>query len=120
MILKYKIVEVWPNEHQIVVRYYTDIVTENDLALGYDQDGNITRCRTDVPITLPIEIPTGDEFEGLIAKNAPEKFLKLKEFLLTSNAPLEINDFQSLIGVEKSIDTESSNITAQFVGCLIG
>ena len=69
MNIKYKIIEVWPDEHQIVVRYTTDLITEESVVLARDADDNIVRCRTDVPITLPIPTPTGDALQ-------PKKLIK--------------------------------------------
>ena len=44
--IKYKIVEVNEAEHSLVVRYYTDKITEESLAVDI-LDGVIRRCRTD-------------------------------------------------------------------------
>ena len=102
MNIKYKIIEVWPDEHQIVVRYTTDLITEESVVLARDADDNIVRCRTDVPITLPIPTPTGDALDSLIMQNAPVTFLKTKESVLDPNLDTSLSDLESLINVSKT------------------
>jgi len=102
MNIKYKIIEVWPDEHQIVVRYTTDLITEESVVLARDEDDNIVRCRTDVPITLPIPTPTGDALDSLIMQNAPVIFLKTKESVLDPNLDTSLSDLESLINVSKT------------------
>ena len=102
MNIKYKIIEVWPDEHQIVVRYTTDLITEESVVLARDADDNIVRCRTDVPITLPIPTPTGDALDSLIMLNAPVTFLKTKESVLDPNLDTSLSDLESLINVSKT------------------
>ena len=102
MNIKYKIIEVWPDEHQIVVRYTTDLITEDSVVLARDADDNIVRCRTDVPITLPIPTPTGDALDSLIMQNAPVTFLKTKESVLDPNLDTSLSDLESLINVSKT------------------
>jgi len=110
MNIKYKIIEVWPDDHQIVVRYTTDIVTEEDVATHRDEDGNITRCRTDVPIVLPVPTPTGNELERIIMTNAPIDFLKTKESVLDENTDTSLASLQSLLNVT---NTRSLNADAK-------
>jgi hypothetical protein len=100
MNVKYKIIEVWPDEHQIVVRYTTDLITEDSVVLTRDANNNIVRCRTDVPITLPIPIPTGDALDNLILHSAPVSFLVTKESVI--NPEIETGDLSSLLNVSKT------------------
>jgi hypothetical protein len=102
MNIKYKIIEVWPDEHQIVVRYTTDLITEDSVVLARDADDNIVRCRTDVPITLPVPTPTGDALDSLIMQNAPVTFLKTKESVLDPNLDTSLSGLESLINVSKT------------------
>ena len=116
MNIKYKIIEVWPDDHQIVVRYTTDIVTEEDVATHRDEDGNITRCRTDVPIVLPVPTPTGSELERIIMTNAPIEFLKTKESVLDENTDTSLASLQSLLNVT---NTRSLNADAKLTDAQI-
>jgi hypothetical protein len=109
MNINYKIIEVWPDDHQIVVRYTTDIVTEEDVASHRNDAGEITRCRTDVPITLPVPTPTGNELDRIIMNNAPVDFLKTKEAVLDSNVDTSLSDIQSLLNVTTTKSLNSSS-----------
>lgn len=63
-------------EANLTVRYFTDIVTEADLATYRDpQTGRITNARTDVNLTLPDPAPTGDALAKFLANHIPEDFL---------------------------------------------
>jgi hypothetical protein len=66
MNIKYKIVEVYDADRSFVVRYYTDIVTEEDLASFRDEDDKILRARSDVSITIYNHEATAEELETLI------------------------------------------------------
>lgn len=81
MNIHYKIVEVWPEIHSIVVRYWTDILSEEYLASDTNrkEDGTPYRCRSDASITLAIPAPTGEELEKLLISNAPYHWLKTLE-----------------------------------------
>lgn len=84
MNIHYKIVEVWPSDHLIVARFWTDIITEemlnsNPSGEQRKEDGTPTRCRSDVAISIPIPAPEEKELKELILKNAPIDFLKTLE-----------------------------------------
>lgn len=101
MKIKYKIMETWPEEHLIVVRYYTDFLGESDLG-GIDKDGNYTRGRTDYSIQLPIPTPSEAEIIDLIKANAPKEWFEVKQKI----ADPEINtDLSGLVlNVESELD----------------
>jgi hypothetical protein len=104
MIIKYKIVEVWPNDHLIVVRYYTDKISEQSLASFPDMkpDGTPVRCRTDVSISIPIPEPSADELEKLILRNAPIFALETFEAVSDPSIDTSLSVAASLLGVEIS------------------
>jgi hypothetical protein len=108
MNIHYKIVEVWPNDHLIVARYWTDTVSEESLASDSNrkEDGTPVRCRSDVAITLPIPAPTGIELEKIILANAPRAWLETLEKVADPNIDTSLNDIQSLLGVTKSKTTQ--------------
>jgi hypothetical protein len=84
MNIHYRVVEVWPENHSIVVRYWTDNVTEDYLKADDNRkpDGSPWRCRSDVSLTFPIPAPTGEELDKWIKKNAPVVFLETQEKVL--------------------------------------
>ena len=84
MNIHYKIVEVWPNDHLIVARYWTDIVSEEFLNSNPNNsyrkdDGTPLRCRSDVALSIPIPAPDEEALKEIILKNAPYEFLKMLE-----------------------------------------
>jgi hypothetical protein len=103
MILKYKVVEVWPNDHLIVVRYYTDKLSEMELMSFPDlkEDGTPVRCRTDVSISVPIPEPTAEELEKLIISNAPIDGLKTLEMIKDPTVDTSLTIASTLLNVEK-------------------
>lgn len=101
MILKYKIIEVHPEQHSIVVRFYTDLVTEDSLSIQKDESGKILRGRTDFNIDLPIPAPTGQELDLFISSRAPRAWLETQESVLDPLVDTTLQDMLNLIGVEK-------------------
>ena len=86
MDIKYKIIKVTPADHGIVVRFYSDTISEEDLAIRdpatgeitLDADGNIESCRTDFSITLwATPTLTGEALEEKIWSHAPTQWLEL-------------------------------------------
>jgi len=115
MNIHYKIVEVWPSDHLIVARYWTDVITEQylDSNQGTKDDGTPARCRSDVSITLPIPAPTGQELEDLIMRNAPSFWLKTLEDVHNPEIDTSMTNIQSLLGQTfvKEVDLNASNNT---------
>lgn len=87
--IKYKIVEVDDANNSIVVRFYTDKITEASLAAQWGASGEILRCRTDYSIDLPLPPPTGAELENLILGAAPEEWLAMQEAKLSLGSTLD-------------------------------
>lgn len=86
MEIKYKIIQVNPADHGIVVRFYTDTISEEALAardpatgeIILDDGGNIESCRTDYSITLwDVPTLTGEALEEVIMNSAPTQWLEL-------------------------------------------
>ena len=108
MNIHYKIVEVWPNDHLIVARFWTDLLSEEFLASdsNRNEDGTPVRCRTDISLTLPIPAPTGEALEKLILMNAPTVWLQTLENVQNPNVNTDMSSIESLVGVvtSKSVD----------------
>lgn len=100
MNLHYKIVEVWSSDHLIVVRYWTDLLSEEFLASdsNRNEDGTPVRCRSDVALTLPIPAPTGLELEKFILQNAPKSWLKTLEDVVNPNVDTSLNHLKDMVG----------------------
>lgn len=104
MKIKYKILSINHNEHSIEVRYYTDTLTEEFLAVDSNkrEDGTPTRCRLDYNITLykyPIE---WEEIEQTIKDNAPIQWIQL----LTNETSL--SHIEHLVGKEQNVDIDTN------------
>jgi hypothetical protein len=99
MNLHYKIIEVYPNDNLIVVRYWTDILTEKFLAADSQLNGlgEPARCRSDVSITLPIPTPTGDELDKILVQNAPIDWLKMMETVLDPAVDTSLDPIYPLV-----------------------
>lgn len=64
-----EIIEAYPLNNQIVVRFTTDIATAQHLCLIPNQENPElppARCSTDRAITLPLPVPTGEALQTLI------------------------------------------------------
>ena len=110
MNIHYKIVEVWPSDHLIVARYWTDELSEEYLASSPEsakrEDGTPGRCRSDVSISLPIPEPSKEEIELMVQKNAPIAFLVLLETIKDPNINTDMNNSSPLKGITKTVSKE--------------
>ena len=104
MNIHYKIVEVWPDDHLMVARYWTDILTEEMLAgdVNRNPDGTPVRCRTDVAINIPIPVPSVEELDIFIKKNAPLGWLKMMEDVKNPDVDTDVSHVSSLLRVTKT------------------
>lgn len=122
MNLKYKIVEVNTNQHSIVVRFYTDKITEEALATDV-LDGVIRRCRTDFSIDLPIPAPTGAELDAFILAHSPRAWLETQETILDVTTTASMTELQTLIGIEvvsAPVAPTPAQVEAEFVKVIQG
>ena len=105
MNIHYKIVELWPDDHLIVARYWTDIITEEMLASDSNrkEDGTPVRCRTDVSLNLPVPTPGVDEIDAIIKQNVPLAWLKMLEAKKNPNIYTEVDNIKDLVNVKKTM-----------------
>lgn len=107
--LKFKIIEINDTDHSVVVRFYTDKITEEMLAIDI-LDEDIRRCRTDYNIDLPMPTPIGEELDSFLIKFAPIDWLAKQEMLLeNSQAPLS-SILTKHFKVEKTSENVEQNI----------
>jgi hypothetical protein len=111
MAYKYKIIQVTPEQHSIVVRYYTDSLTEELLCVHRDEDGEpirnedgmIERCRYDLNITLfktAGSLPTGEALKERIVGCAPHVHMELEEKINDPSVDTSLSALVDLIGQE--------------------
>lgn len=92
MDIQYRIIKKDLINRQIVVRFFTNLVTEIYLAaeLGTDGlpinlvDGKPSRCRTDYMITFPLRVLTQTEETTLIMSSCPWKWFEDEERIIQS------------------------------------
>jgi hypothetical protein len=104
--IKYKIIETDTSQHSIVVRYYTDIVTEAMLSVD-TLDGIIRSCRTDYSLDLPVPAPTGTALHDFIVARAPTAWLHTQEDVLNPNIDTSLSAIVPLVGVEVGIESNA-------------
>lgn len=104
--IKYKIIETNVAEHSIVVRFYTDIITEAMLATDV-LNNVIRRCRTDYAFDLPIPTPAGTALHDFIVARAPTAWLHAQEDILNPNIDTSLSAIIPLVGVEVGIESNA-------------
>lgn len=106
MNIKFKIIEVHDAEGSVVVRFYTDTITEEMLAVQRGPGGVIQRARTDYNIDLPVPAPEGAALDSFILSHAPRQWLERQEAMKTQAVTPLRSLLKAQIGVEKtSTDT---------------
>lgn len=85
MNINYKIIETYPDKNQIVVRYYTDLVSEDDLAVYKEPDGSFTRCVTDTCIDIPLVEFNSAQVVERIQSACNKQFLEQQEMIKLAN-----------------------------------
>ena len=110
MEVKYRIIDVDPNQHSIIVRYYTNVLTEDSLAISFNSDGSIARradgspqrCQTDYHINVwkTETPPTEEEIQKIANDSAPYDWFKLKQDIMDPNIDTSLSNASSLVGKE--------------------
>ena len=128
MKIHYKIVEVWPDDHLIVARYWTDIITEEFLASTHEklEDGSPARCRSDVSLSIPIPAPNESGLEEFLLDNAPSYFLKTLEDVQNPEVDTTMSSILALKGkkytgelIPKINETNQKELTEEEIQKLI-
>lgn len=104
MDIYYKILEIHPSTLTYVVRYWTDELTEESLAVDRNRkiDGTPLRCKTDVSHDIPIPIPTAEELDLDAKYKAPWQWLKKEaEKVSYANTPTNVEHLNALIDQTK-------------------
>jgi hypothetical protein len=123
--VKYRIIELDETQHSIVVRYYTDEISEFDLATSYiiDEnnnnvlqtrpDGTPVRCQTDYNINIwNFPAPSEEEIKKIIEQSVPYDWFRLKIAVKNPNIDTSLSNVSSIMNVEFTA-TKPSNVTIQ-------
>lgn len=110
MKVKYRIIEIDSSQHSIVVRYYTDILSQDDLATSFDTnntimrrpDGTPQRCQTDYNINIwkTDPSPTIEDIHEIAKGAAPYDWFKLKHDVLNPNVDTTLNVVSTIMNQE--------------------
>ena len=115
MNIHYRIVKVDPGAHGIVIRFFTDKVTEMDLANSFSEDGSIIlnadgyplSTRTDVLMSIyDTPAPSQEEIERRIMLNAPTDWLKLQEDIKDPDVDTKMTEARNLVGDSKGFTSD--------------
>lgn len=115
MNIHYRIVRVDPSAHGIVIRYFTDKVTEMDLANSLNEDGSVKLNADGYPISTRTDIfmsiydtptPSAEEIDKRIKLNAPVDWLKLQEDIKDPEVNTKMTELRNLTGDEQTFTTE--------------
>lgn len=106
MKINYRVLHVDENQHSMVVRYWTDTVSEDMLATEFESNGKIKRskngpplrCSTDYSLTFyDNPQPTEEEVDFFIKRNAPVNWLKIKEEVLNPNIKTDLSAAKKIL-----------------------
>jgi hypothetical protein len=114
IMIKYKIIETNAAQHSIVVRFYTDVITEEMLATD-TLDGIIRRCRTDYSFDLPIPAPDGLALHEFISAKAPVAWFNAQEAILNPLIDTSLSAITSLVGVEAQVAIQTDPVAQSFI-----
>jgi len=116
--LRYRILNVDENEKSFVVRFFTDKITEDDLAI-HDGQGNIARtdagypvsCRTDYNVNIWTDDANGmtdEEIDAYILQHAPVDWLTLKEKIADPSIDTSLTKWAAKVGTAVEKDNYSN------------
>lgn len=113
MKINYRVLHVDEKQHSMVVRYWTDTISEDMLATEFEPNGKIrktkygypTRCVTDYSLTFYDNLyPTDEEVSHYIMHNAPVNWLKLKEEVLDPNIKTDLESARKLLNQDLNFE----------------
>lgn len=115
MNIHYRIVKVDVGSHGVLVRYWTDKVTEMDLAEPQNlpdgpplnADGYPLNTRTDILLTIyDTPTPTPEELDKRIMMAAPVDWLRLQEDIKDKSIDTSMRETRNLIGDTKAFTSD--------------
>lgn len=112
MKINYRILKVDEQEHSIIIRYYTDIITEDKLATSWNENGIIRtsegyplRCRTDYNFNIwETPSPSEERIIEIIMNGAPVNWLHLQEQIAN-------NEIDTSLSEVKPLETTANSFT---------
>jgi len=111
MEVNYRIISKDEENHSIVVRYFTDILTEDHLASSFDGAGNIIydprgyprNCRSDYNYNLyNFNNPTEAQIDAFIKERTPWMWLQTMENLVNPSVNTSLAGVNNLLYTQQS------------------
>jgi hypothetical protein len=126
MNIHYRIVKADPAAHGILIRYWTDKVTEMDLASQFDANGNPVLNSDGYPVSTRTDsfmsiyetpAPSNEVLIKRIIAQAPTDWLKLQEDIADASVDTKMADVKMIVGdagsfTEEDITREKEEILA--------
>lgn len=115
MKINYRILDYNEKEHSMIVRYFTDNITEVMLCSYTDANGDPVlteggwpvRCRSDYNMTFfDNKTPTTQDVQKLVERNAPALWLKLQEEIEDPVIEVSMEAVKPLVGKSDSFTFE--------------
>lgn len=119
MNVSFRIVKVDPTEHGILVRYFTDKVTETDLATSFDANNNIKlhadgyplSTRTDMFMSIyKFPTPPYEEIKKDIITRAPIEWLNLQEKVKDKTVDTSLTELKNHQGDSETYTTDEIKV----------
>lgn len=113
MKINYRVLSYNEKDHSMTVRYWTDILSEDDLSVLFDEYGKIVynangypvRTKTDVNITFYNNpSPSNEDILAQIERSAPSLWLYNIEQNKLSNTQYSLSNVVSFVGVSNSFN----------------
>lgn len=108
--VKFKIIELDTTQHSMVVRYFSDLLTEDELASSFETDeqgnrviqrrpdGSPVRCQTDYNINIwKVPAPSAEEIKKIASQAAPYDWFRLKHAVMDIETDTSMANVVSLI-----------------------
>jgi hypothetical protein len=104
----FRVIEINPHEHSVIVRYFSDKLSEDDLATSvvYEdgnkiiqrgEDGNPLRCRTDTNFNIwQTPSPNEEELTKIFNDAAPVDWFKIQHDVLDINVDTSLGSAKSM------------------------
>lgn len=128
MNIHYRILKVDLSTHAVLVRYWTDKVTEMDLAEPQNlpggpplnADGYPLNTRTDILLTIyDTPTPTPEELDKRIMMAAPVDWLKLQEDIKDQGIDTSMSTVRNMIGDTKEFTPDDIMLVRQELGAAL-
>lgn len=94
----YRILSIDPSEGSVIVRYWSDSVSEEELAL----DENKERCRTDVNLNIWDPTWPADQIHSHIILHAPTVWLEMKRKIRDRLIDTSLSQIKGWVGQVRS------------------